>query len=693
MRGESAMTDIQQKLIQLRQEIRKHDYRYYVLNDPLISDYEYDQLLNQLNQIEKKHPELVTPDSPTQRVSGEPTRIFPTVRHEIPMLSLGNTYSQQELEAFDERIQNQISGTGLQYITELKFDGIAVSLVYRNSVLVLGATRGDGESGDDITSNIRTVRSIPLTLFRRDDFPRDVEVRGEVYMPKKEFIRLNKQQEADGEKVFANPRNATAGTLKLQDAGLAAKRPLNFSAYYLQILDSDNSGIPVKTTHLENLHLLRDLGLPVSRHVACCRSIREVLDFCNSWEEKREELPFEIDGVVVKVNDLNLQTALGNTAKSPRWAIAYKFKAKQATTLLKAIHLQVGRTGTVTPVAVLEPVFLAGSTISRATLHNEDEIKRRDIREGDTVLIEKGGDVIPKVVQVIEAKRPKHSKPFIMPKQCPVCSGPLVRAEGEAAVRCDNIACPAQIHRRIEHFAARGAMDIEGLGDALVLQMVEKRLIEDYGDLYSLNREMIARLDRMAEKSAQNLMDAIQDSRRRPLDRVIFALGIRYVGATVATILADHFGSIDALIKASRHQLDAIEGVGPTISESIVQFFSQSRNLDVIEKLRRAGVRLAEERKPGRSGIFTGKTFVLTGTLDHMTRQAAAEMIESEGGKVSSSVSKNTSYVLVGQNPGTKYQKAQDLNIELIDEDTFVSMLEKSKKKSFPKDSQISIDL
>jgi DNA ligase (NAD+) len=687
------MAERQQKINRLREEIRKHDYRYYVLNDPVISDFEYDQLLNQLIQIEKQFPELVTPDSPSQRVSGEPTRIFPTITHEVPMLSLGNTYSQQELEEFDRRIRNLLPDTAVEYIAELKFDGIAISLIYREGNLIIGATRGDGESGDDITPNIRTVRSIPLSLFRGSRLPADIEVRGEVYMPKKEFNHLNRQQEAAGEKVFANPRNATAGTLKLQDAAVAAKRPLNFSAYYLRLLSPEPSGNLIKSTHLENLHLLRELGFPVSRHIACCRTIWEVLDFCNTWEEKREDLPFEIDGVVIKVNNLKQQDRLGSTAKSPRWAIAYKFKARQATTLLKAIHLQVGRTGTVTPVAVLEPVFLAGSTISRATLHNEDEISRKDIREGDTVLIEKGGDVIPKVVQVIETKRPKHSRPFHMPKQCPVCSGPLVRVEGEAAVRCDNIGCPAQVHRRIEHFASRSAMDIEGLGDALILQMVEKRLIEDYGDLYALNKEMIAQLDRMGEKSAQNLIYAIQQSKHRPLDRTIFALGIRYVGATVAAILADHFGSIDGLINASRNQLDAIEGVGPTIAESIVQFFSQPRNMAVIEKLRRAGIRLTEERKSKRGGIFTGKTFVLTGTLDRMTRQAATELIESEGGKVSSSVSKNTSYVLVGQNPGAKYQKAQDLNVELIDEDTFVTMLEKSKKKSFPKDSQMAIDL
>jgi len=687
------MQDVQKNIEALRKEIQHHNYRYYVLNEPSISDYEYDQLIRKLTKLENEHPELITSDSPTQRVGGVATKTFPTVRHEVPMLSLGNTYSKEEIEDFEKRIQANLPQLNIQYVTELKFDGIAVSLTYRDGLLVQGATRGDGEQGDDITPNIRTIRSIPLSLFRKDGLSGDIEVRGEVYMPKKEFTRLNRRQESNGEKVFANPRNATAGTLKLQDPKIVAKRPLHFSAYFLRILNTDRFERSTIHTHLQSLHLLRELGLPVSRHVALCRNLWDVLDFCNDWEEKREDLPYEIDGVVIKVNDLSQQVELGHTSKSPRWAIAYKFKAKQATTLLKAIHLQVGRTGTVTPVALLEPVFLAGSTISRATLHNEDEIRRKDIRVGDTVLIEKGGDVIPKVIQVIAEKRPKKTKRFQMPDTCPVCSSSLIRVEGEAAVRCENIACPAQVHRRIEHFAARGAMNIEGLGDALVFQLVENRCISDYGDLYYLKQTDIADLERMGQKSAQNLIEAIQKSKKQPLDRVIFALGIRYVGATVATILADHFENMDALVQASQTTLDAIDGVGPTIAESIVQFFSQPHNLEVIDKLKQAGVRMSEERKSRQGGIFKGKSFVLTGALDRMTRQAASELIESEGGKVSSSVSRNTDYVLVGQNPGSKYQKAQDLGVTLIDEDTFVSMLEKSKKKRFPKDSQLTIEM
>ena len=687
------MADGKKRIEALRKEIREHDYRYYVLNEPTVSDYEYDQLMAELVRLEKARPEWVTSDSPTQRVGGEPTKAFPTVAHDIPMLSLGNTYSQEELYEFEKRLRHFLPGETFEYVTELKFDGIAVSLICREAEFVRGVTRGDGERGDDITNNLRTVRSIPLKLFTKKGLPGDVEVRGEVFMTKAGFAKLNRQQERNEERPFANPRNATAGTLKQQDPKIVASRPLAFSAYYLRVMgERKGRGYDVET-HFDSLHRLRELGFPVSRHTALCKSMWEVVDFCNLWEEKREEVPYEIDGVVVKVNSMRQQRALGATAKSPRWAIAYKFKAKQATTLLKEIHLRVGRTGTVTPVAVLEPVFLAGSTISRATLHNEDEIRRKDIREGDTVLVEKGGDVIPKVVQVIIEKRPKDSKPFRMAKACPVCGGPLVRVEGEAAVRCENIACPAQVHRRIEHFAARGAMDIEGLGEALIQQLVENRLVSDYGDLYFLEKPDLVALERMGEKSAQNLLDAVEESKQRPLDRVVFALGIRYVGAGAATLLADYFGSIDALSKASVESLDAIEGIGPTIAESVTTFFRQDENLKVLKKLRKAGVRMEEERSKRRGGIFEEKTFVLTGTLSRFTRDGARLLIESEGGHVGSSVSRNTDYVLVGENPGSKYRKALDLGVTVIDEDTFVGMMERAKKRQYPEDSQLGMGI
>ncbi len=687
------MSGIKEEIEKLRKEIREHDYRYYVLDEPTVSDYEYDQLMEKLILLERQHPELVTPDSPTQRVGGKPTKEFPTVVHEVPMLSLGNTYTQEELYEFEKRLQNFLSGEKFEYVTELKFDGIAVSLIYRDGLLVQGATRGDGERGDGITNNLKTIRSIPLKLFVKENLPENVEIRGEVFMTKDGFKKLNSQQEKLGEKTFANPRNATAGTLKQQDPRIVAKRPLDFSAYYLFVLsEGGNEAIGIET-HFDALHLMRKFGFPVSRHVALCKSMWEVIDFCNLWEEKREELPYEIDGVVLKVNSLRQRRLLGATAKSPRWAIAYKFKAKQATTLLKRIHLQVGRTGTVTPVAVLEPVFLAGSTISRATLHNEDEIKRKDIREGDTVLIEKGGDVIPKVVQVVLEKRPKDSKPFKMLDKCPVCGSPLVRTEGEAAVKCENVACLAQVHKRIEHFASRTAMDIEGLGEALIHQLIENKLLSDYGDIYFLKKEDLIDLERMGGKSAQNLFDAIEESKKRPLDRVIFALGIRYVGSGAAVLLADHFGSIEKIMKTPLPYLETLEGIGPKIAESIVQFFQNKKNLEVLEKLRKAGVRMEEKRARREGGIFAGEIFVLTGSLTRFTREGATELIESEGGKISSSVSRNTDFVLVGEKPGSKYRKALDLDIKIIDEDTFVAMIEKAKKRRYPDDYQLGIEI
>lgn len=690
------MTDIdavRKEIEELRRNIREHDYRYYVLNEPIISDYEYDQLMAKLIALENAHPELITPDSPTQRVSGEPTKEFPTVVHEIPMLSLSNTYSIEELQEFENRLKNFLPVETFEYVTELKFDGIAVSLIYRDGVLVQAATRGDGEQGDEITNNLKTIRSVPLRLFVNAHLPQNIEVRGEVYMTKSAFEKLNKEQEKLGEKPFANPRNATGGTLKLQDPQLVAKRSLSFTAYYLRLLGEDRERIPL-TTHFEALHMLRELGLPVSRHIALCKSLWEVVDFCNTWEEKRDELPFEIDGVVIKVNHFDQQERLGATAKSPRWATAYKFKPRQATTVLRKIHFQVGRTGVITPVAVLEPVSLGGITITRATLHNEEEIQRKDIREGDTVIVERGGDVIPKIVGVVKEKRTTNSVPFQMPSTCPVCGGPVVRERGEVAVRCENIACPAQVHRRIAHFASRTAMDIEGLGESWIQALIENKFVSDYGDLYYLQKKELLKLERMGEKSAQNLLEAIEASKTRPLDRVIFALGIRHVGANVATLLADHFGSIEKLKNATEEELSRIEGIGPIIAESIVQFFSQKHNLEVLEKLRRAGVRMEEERiKPPIQGIFAGKTFVLTGALTRFTREAATELIESEGGHVASSVSSNTDYVLVGENPGSKYRKALDLGIQIMDEDTFVNLLEKAKKRHFPNTPQMKIEL
>jgi DNA ligase (NAD+) len=687
------MSKGKRELESLCNAIRTHDHRYYVLNEPSISDYEYDQLMARLLEIERQHPEWVVPDSPSQRVGGQPSAEFKPAIHEIPMLSLGNTYTHEELYQFDDRLKNAFPDKKYEYVAEFKIDGVAVSLIYKNGSLVSGATRGDGMRGDDITQNLKTIRSIPLSLFRRKDWPGNIEVRGEVFMPKTGFEKLNLHQEKLGEHIFANPRNAAAGTLKLQDPQAVAKRPLEFLAYNLRGLEKGWEETFHIHKHFDCLHKLRDLGFPVSRRSTLCRSIWEVIDFCTLWEEKRDEVPFEIDGVVIKVNELDQQVFLGATAKHPRWAIAYKFKARQATTVLQAIHLQVGRTGTVTPVAVLEPVFLAGSMISRATLHNEDEIKRKDIREGDTVLIEKGGDVIPKIIQVVLDKRPSHSKPFKMDRECPACSVPLVRTKGEVAVRCDNIGCPAQIHRRIEHFASREAMDIDGLGEALVHQFVDAHLVSDYGDLYTLQRKSLVSLDRMGEKSADNLLKAIGDSKNRSLDRVIFALGIRFVGSRAAVLLADHFGSIDGLMSGSAEELESIAGIGPVIAESTVLFFRQSYNQKVVAKLKQAGVQMSEERRNREGGIFSGTSFVLTGALSRFTREGATQLIESEGGKVITSVSRNTDYVLVGENPGSKYRRALDLNVTVIDEDTFVNLLEKAKKQNYSKDMQLGIEL
>lgn len=667
-----------ERVEQLRAEIQDHDYRYYVLAQPTISDYQYDMLMKELMELERQHPELVTPDSPTQRVGGEPTKEFPAVMHDVPMLSLSNTYSPEELLEFDRRVSTLLPKQSYQYVTELKFDGVAISLAYESGMLVRGATRGDGVRGDDITNNLKTIRSIPLKIpldidgqVSKRTLPR-IEVRGEVFMRKKDFQRMNEERELQGEKLFANPRNATAGTLKLQDPKQVAGRPLQFFGYYLL---SDT--VELKS-HFDNLRILRRLRFPVNEHSCLCRNINDVKKFCDEWEEKRDELPYEIDGAVVKVNSLKQQELLGSVAKSPRWAIAYKFAARQAETLLQGITLQVGRIGTITPVAELKPVFLAGSTISRATLHNEDYICEKDIRIGDAVIIEKGGDVIPKVDGVVVAKRPKSAVPFKMPSSCPVCGSPLVRPAGEASYYCENYECPSQVRGRIEHFAARGAMDIEGLGEAVIDQLVELGFIKNYGDIYSLHQRKgeLVQLERWGEKSAQNLLDAIERSKSQPFHRVLYALGIRYVGSEVARILADSFGSIEKLAKASEEELQSAYQIGPRIAQSVARFFRDERNLEVIEKLKKAGVTLeVKEHKKRARGELAGKTFVLTGALTNFTREEAKAMIEEQGGNVSSSVSKKTDYVIVGAEPGSKYDKARLLGIKTLSEEEFIKLV------------------
>ena len=654
----------------LRNAIHRHNRLYYIENQPEISDAEYDALLRELIDLEQAHPDLITPDSPSQRVGGEPLEAFAAVRHAIPMLSLDNTYSKEEVLAFDARIKRVLSvQKDIEYVAEPKIDGVAVSLRYEDSLFVQGATRGNGLVGDDITANLKTIRTIPLRL--EDDRIPLLEVRGEVYMPRQAFENLNEEKEAAGEEPFANPRNAAAGSLKVLDPRISATRKLGSVIHGLGQVE----GLAFET-HYEFLSSARKLGFKVNEGFALFEGIEKVLDYCDEWEEKRDSLPYEIDGMVIKVNQLALREVLGRTSKSPRWAFAYKFKARQASTLLEDIQVQVGRTGVLTPVAVLQPVRLAGTVISRATLHNADEVRRKDIRIGDTVLIEKGGDVIPKVVKVVTTKRTGKEKPFSMPDRCPVCSSKVMQVEGEVAIRCTNMACPAQLKNRLKHFGSRGAIDIEGLGEVLVSQLVDKGLVKDPADLYTLDVETVANLERMGEKSAQNLVDAIEKSKKRDYSRVIFALGIPAVGTRAADLLAEHFRSMDELSRATVEELETVPEIGPRTAEGIVRFFTEQANQDVLVKLKAAGVNLASSAPPvSRDDRFSGKTFVLTGALSNMTRSDAEQKIKERGGKTSGSVSRNTDYVIVGENPGTKYDKAVELGLRTLSEAEFLKML------------------
>ncbi len=665
--------EIKKEIEILKKELQQHDYVYYVLAQPQISDFEYDNKLKRLEKLEQSHREYITADSPTQRVSGEPTKEFANIHHRVPMLSLANTYSEQELRDFDTRIKGLLeSEETYEYVAELKIDGLAVSLVFENGFFVRGATRGDGITGDDITNNLRTIKSIPLRLIQYRGALHDIEVRGEVYMPHGSFIRLNKKREEDGEPLFANPRNSAAGSLKMQDARLVAERGLDIFCY--QLIDHTN---PDKiTNHFKALEQLKWLGLPVNPSARKCQTIEEVLTYCHEWETKRDALPYEIDGVVIKLNDPSQQIRLGTTAKSLRWAISFKFKARQAKTKIEKIIWQVGRTGAVTPVAELTPVHIAGTVVSRATLHNPEEIERKDIREGDAVLVEKGGDIIPKVVQVLEKERDSSSKRYQIPKNCPICQTLLKRSEDEAALRCPNYNCEAQIVRRIEHFSSRGAMDIEGLGSAAVEMLVNNNPIRDFSDLYQLKKDQISELEGLGEKSAENLISGLEKSKKQTLDRLIFAVGIPYVGVTAAGILAEHFRDMDLLVSAEQTSLEKLSGIGEKIAESISDFFTKDENRKILEKLRDAGVNFkGSEKKAG--DLFTGKSFVLTGTLQGMTRDAASKLIINQGGKITSSVSKATNFVLVGENPGSKLDKANILGITIIDEGEFMKMVAK----------------
>ncbi len=666
------MTDAD-RLATLRDVIRDHEYRYYVLAQPTISDAEFDRLLAELRALEVQHPGLVTPDSPTQRVGGRPAEGFATVDHAVPMLSLDNAYSEDDLRAFHERVMKVLAATGgappsVAYVAELKIDGLSIALTYQEGVLVQGVTRGDGVRGEDVTGNVRTIRALPLRLKLAE--PGRLDVRGEVYLPRASFDRVNQEREDAEEPLFANPRNAAAGTMRSLDPSVVARRGL--SAFVYQIVD-DEAGAG---THADAMRRLAALGLPVEPHWRRCAGIDEVVAYCREWNDRRHALGFDTDGVVIKVDDLALRPRLGATNKFPRWATAYKFPAQQATTRLKEIAVNVGRTGAVTPYAVLEPVFLSGSTIQMATLHNEQEIARRDIRPGDVVIIEKGGDVIPKVVGPVLAERPADTRPWEMPLACPACGSGLVRPDDEVVWRCANTSCPARLRRSLLHFASRRALNIEGLGEALVDQLAERGLVRDVADLYALGADEVAALDRMGPKSAQNLLEQVERSKEAAFWRVLFGLGVRHVGERGAQALAAAFGSMDALAAAPAEALQNARDIGPVVAAAVREYFDEPHNLALVGRLRAAGLQLESAAADAPADqTLAGRTFVLTGTLAGMTRDEAAAAIAARGGRVSGSVSRKTSYVVAGAEPGSKLERARALGVAVLDEEAFARLI------------------
>lgn len=657
-----------QRAEELRRQLHHHNYCYYVLAKPEITDREYDRLLDELKQIETAHPELVTPDSPTLRVGGEPIAGFVTVTHRQPMLSIDNTYNADELREFDKRVRKGLGGEAVTYVVELKIDGVAISLAYEQGRFTVGATRGDGERGDDVTHNLKTIPALPLRLHAERP-PALLEARGEVYMTRDELARINRERSNKGLDVYANPRNLTAGTLKLLDPKLCAGRKLKLFAYALGALD----GVTVKT-HLEALDLLRKYGFPVNPHIESFNTIDQVIEYCNSWATKRNDLPYDTDGMVIKVNDLAQRKRLGVTSKSPRWVVAYKFAAEQALTKLQKIEIQVGKTGMLTPVAHLDPVRLAGTTVSRASLHNADEIARKDIRVGDMVVVEKAGEIIPYVVRSEPGARTGAEKAFKFPSKCPVCGAPVERDDGGVYYRCTGPACPAQLKERLRFYAHRNAMDIEGLGEALIEQLVDHGLVRSIPDLYRLQLEPLVELERMGKKSAKNLLDQIEASKDRGLARVLTGLGIRHVGEGVADLLAQEFLAIDALLKASADRFGAVKGIGPVLAASIHQWFHSTAGKKTIDDLRAAGVKLTEEprAKPAAGGPdLTGKSFVVTGTLSRYSRDEIEALIKRLGGKASGSVSKKTDYLIAGDKAGSKLDKAKELGVTVLSEDEF----------------------
>jgi DNA ligase (NAD+) len=659
-------SNVEKRVEQLREEIRHHEHLYYVLDAPKISDADFDLLTQELKRLEAAHPELVTPDSPTQRVGGKPREGFVKISHSRPMLSLDNAFSEEELRNWDRRARELAGSAKIEYVCELKLDGMSLALTYEKGKLARGVTRGDGSVGEDVTSNVRTMRTVPLSLdaaaLKKAGIPENFEVRGEVIMPLKAFERMNEEREAQGLPKFANPRNAAAGTIRVLEPNIVAQRRLDLFAYFLLV-----NGKYFPEHHAEALQALHDAGFKVNSHRTLARNIDEVLEFIAKGEAMRDKLPYEIDGIVVKVNSMRLQDRLGFTGKAPRWAIAFKYAARSGVTKVEDIRVQVGRTGKLTPVAWLKPVPIGGTTVSRATLHNMDEIERLGVKIGDWVMVERGGDVIPKVVKVIEDKdHPRGDKRFHMPARCPVCDGHVVRVEGEADHRCVNVNCPAKLRESILHFAARSVMNIEGMGEVMVNQLADAGLVKDIADIYTLNKDKLLTLERVGDKSAENLLAEIEQSRKLPLERVIFGLGIRFVGERTAEFLSEHFGSMDALMDASIEELQEVNEVGPRIAASIHEFFAEPRNRKLVERLRKYLTFTGKKRQRGTA--LAGKTFVLTGTLANYSRDAAKKLIEDAGGKVAGSVSKKTDYVVAGDDPGSKLDKAKELGVKVIGE-------------------------
>ena len=663
----AAAKGVEQEMEALREKIRYHEHLYYVLDDPEISDTGFDKLIEQLQQLEAEHPTLITPDSPTQRVGGKPREGFVKVRHSSPMLSLDNTYNEAELRSWERRVHELTGRKDVDYVCELKLDGMSLSLGYDHGQLVRGITRGDGSVGEDVTLNVRTVRSVPLSIpkekLKKAGIPVDFEVRGELLMPLAAFKKMNEERETKGLSLFANPRNATAGTVRQLDSKVTAERRLDYFAYALL-----QNGRTYFDRHSKTLDALNAAGLKVNPRRKLVHNMEEVWDFIGQWEAKRDSLPYEIDGIVVKVDRVALQDELGFTGKAPRWAIAYKYAARSGITKLEDIRVQVGRTGKLTPVAELAPVSIGGTTVRNATLHNLDEIERLGVKIGDWVQVERGGDVIPKVAKVMADKEhPRGHKTFHMPEVCPVCGTKVVRTEGEVDYRCVNANCPAKLRETILHFASRGVMNIDGMGEALVNQLTERGLLKDVADIYKLKKRDLLSLERFADKSAQNIVDEIENSKKLPLERVIYGLGMRFVGERTAQFLAEHFGSMEALERASQEQLQDVNEVGPRIAASIVEFFNLPANRKLVERLRAAGLTLSGQKKE-RGTKLAGKTFVLTGTLAKYTRDEAKKRIEDAGGKVTGSVSKKTDYVVAGTDAGSKLDKANQLGVKVIDE-------------------------